>query len=761
VLSQAPGGEGWIETLARRGYRFVGPVAERTDGDQAVTGDRNHSNLPEPLTPFVGRERELLEVKRLLPGKRLLTFVGVGGIGKTRLALQLAAEVIDAYRDGVWLIELGPIGDPLLVPATVAQVFGIRSTKALVEAICAHLRQRQVLLILDNCEHLLEASAHLADAVLKSGADTTIVATSREPLHVAGEQTYPLHALSLPERAAGIEEVGRSDAVQLFIERARRQLPSFELTKAHAGAIAELCIHLDGIPLALELAAARIRTLSVEQINARLDDRFRLLTAGDRRALPHQQTLRATLDWSYELLAPLERALLRRLAVFPGSFTLEAAAAVAGDEGADETVVVDLLSQLVERSLVVAEQGEAGPRYRLLETMRAYALEKLAEAEDTGAIRRRHAAYFAELLAPVSDETLRMTTAEWSVRYSVELDNLRAALEWAQGSSGDRAIGIALAGAANLFRDSLHAEGQQRVETALAQDGEDLPLRARARLWLVASNMRNLDMPSRAIDAAERSAELYRRLDDPLGLALARLRIGRLHLFTGDFDVATRQFAEALPGLTQSGIPRVRAFYLREVASLKMLTGDPAGARADFEESLAIFRDTGAESSAVAILLNLADVTWSLGDLDAALQRHLEAAALVRKSPQLARDMLGHCLANVAGVYTERGELDLALAAAREGLPLCREGGTAWNKIDSLALRAALTGDNARAALLAGYEDAAFETRGSKRQPNEARARERVQVLLNARLAPDELERLLAQGATLSDDEALRRSVED
>jgi predicted ATPase/DNA-binding winged helix-turn-helix (wHTH) protein len=763
VLSQAPGGEGWIETLARRGYRFVGPAVERAGSDQGVTGERRHSNLPEPLSPFVGRERELLEIKRLLPGKRLLTIVGVGGIGKTRLAQQLAAEVIDAYRDGLRLVELGPIADPLLVPATVAQVLGLGSTKAVVEAICARLRQHQLLLILDNCEHLLDAAAQLADGVLRSGADTTIVATSREPLHVAGEQTYPLSALSLPERSADIEAVGRSDAVQLFIERARRQLPSFELTRAHASAIAELCIHLDGIPLALELAAARIRTLSVEQINARLDDRFRLLTTGDRRALPHQQTLRATLDWSHDLLAAPERALLRRLAVFPGSFTLEAAAAVAGDDGADETTVVDVLAQLVERSLVVAEQGEAGPRYRLLETMRAYALERLAEAEGTDAIRRRHATYFAVLLDREPSEGLLMTDAEWRIRFAPELDNLHAALEWAQGRSGDRAIGIALASGAggSWYRDSLYAEGQRRVEAAVAEDGEDLPLRIRARLWSTASSMRNIGQPLHAIEAAERSAELYRRLGDPLGHALALLRIGRMHLFQGRFDESARLFAEALPALEQSGIRRARAIYLREAGSLKMLTGDTAGACTDFEEALAIFQETGADAAAVVILLNLADTTWSLGDLDAALRRHLEAATVLRENPQFAREMLGHCLANLAGVHAERGELDLSLLAAREGLPLCREGGSAWNKLDHLALRAALAGDDRKAAILAGYEDAAFKTRRAKRQPNEVRARDRVQALLGERLAPDEFERLCAQGATLSDDEAMRRAMED
>ncbi len=242
MLSQAPGGKRWIETLARRGYRFVGPVTALAD-DRQDPRSRKPSNLPEPLTSFIGRERELVEIKRLLPGKRLLTLVGVGGIGKTRLALQVAAEAMDAYRDGVWLIELGSIGNPLLVPTSVAQALGIpeRTGAPLIDTLCAHLKTRQLLLILDNCEHLLDACARLADAVLRSVADATIIATSREPLHVAGEQIYPLQTLSLPVPSASAEAVARSEAVQLFVERSRRQLPDFALTADRAPAVAQLC----------------------------------------------------------------------------------------------------------------------------------------------------------------------------------------------------------------------------------------------------------------------------------------------------------------------------------------------------------------------------------------------------------------------------------------------------------------------------------------------------------------------------------------
>ena len=765
VLSQAPGGEGWIETLSRRGYRFVGPVTELSDERQDAKDRRKRSNLSEPLTSFIGRERELVEIKRLLPSKRLVTLVGAGGIGKTRLALQAAAEVMDAYRDGVWLVELGSISNPSLVPSSLAQVLGVRERTGtpVIDTLCEHLQSRQVLLLLDNCEHLLDASAMLAKALLVSAAHTTIIATSREPLNVAGEQTYPLQTLSLPEPSATAEAVGRSEAVQLFVERARRQLPDFELTATAAPAIAQLCIHLDGIPLALELAAARIRSMSIEQINARLHDRFRLLTGGDRTALPRQQTLRATLDWSYDLLAEQERAVLRRLAIFPGSFTLEAASAVASDETIDEFAVIDLLSQLVQRSLVVTDTSEGGTRYRLLETMRAYALETLVEADETAAVKRRHAAYFRRLFDRASEDWHRMSDQQWQATYSPELDNARTALDWALGADGDRALAIGLAGATAAIWSQLplFGEGLQRLEVAVAQITNETSAPDQARLWLGVSTLLGISEPAKAAAAADRAIELYRRIGDEPRLGQSMLRLGRLLMFMGRFEQAKAILAEAFPLLERTGLPRVLATYFRESASLKMLTGDVAGARTDFEKALTLFRDTGAESAALAQLLNLADVTWSLGDLDAALLRFREAVALIRDSPVVAREMLGHCLMNLAGVHTERGEIDEALAAAREGLPWCREAGAGWNKFDHLALRTARAGNVAHAARLAGHEDAALAARDTRRQPNEARARSSLEALLRERLAPAELERLLAEGAKMSEDEASRRALAD
>jgi predicted ATPase/DNA-binding winged helix-turn-helix (wHTH) protein len=765
VLSHSPGGERWIETLARRGYRFVGPVNEKLDQAPAGSGvAARRSNLPEPLTSFIGRERELVEIKRLLPGKRLVTLVGVGGIGKTRLALQVAAEAADAYRDGVWLVEFGSIRDPLLVPTSVAQVLGVheKTGTPLTGALGAYLKTRQLLLILDNCEHLLDACATLADAILRVSADTTILATSREPLHVAGEQTYPLQALSLAEPSADAEIIARSEAVQLFVERAQRQLPDFALTAGRASAVAELCIHLDGIPLALELAAARVRTLSVEQINARLNDRFKLLISGMRTALPRQQTLRATLDWSFDLLHEQERVVFRRLAVFAGGLTLAAAQTVVSGDGIAESAVIDLIAQLVERSLVVADTIDTGARYRLLETTRAYGLEKLIEATEIDVLRRRHAQHFRDRFECAHEDWSRMSDAEWDALYAPELDNVRAALDWALGPEGDAAIGIALAGASAPLWKAISPmnEGVPRLEAALARVASETPDSDQARLWLELSHTLSAAVPARAVETSERAAHLYRRLGDRPALGRSLLQRGRMCVFMGRFDQAALAFAEAFPLLEQTGSPRAIASYFREFGALAMLTGDLVSARTHFEKAFTLYREAGAEANARAVLLNLADMTWSLGDLDAALIRFREAVALMRKPPVI-RDMLGSCLTNLAGVHTERGELADALASAREGLPLRKEAGFAWSALDHLALRTALAGNFANAGRLAGYVDSVFTAKESRRQPNEARARDRLRTLLSDKLAGDDLERLRVEGAGMSEEEACRMALEE
>ncbi len=595
VLAQAPGGEHWVETLPRRGYRFVGPVSELRDNVPRGGAARGKlSNLPEPLTSFIGRERELVEIKRLLPGTRLLTLVGVGGIGKTRLAVQVAAEVVSAYRDGVWLVDLAPLADPALVPSAVAQVLGLSEAvgKTSIETLCRQVKGRQLLLLLDNCEHVLEGSASLADALLRGAGELAIMATSREPLHVAGEQTYPLAALSLPDPTANVESVARSEAVQLFVERARLHLPDFALTAVRAAPVAELCIHLDGIPLALELAAARIRTLSIEQINARLDDRFKLLTSGTGNAPPRQKTLRATLDWSYDLLGEQERVVLRRLAIFAGGFTLEAASAVASDGAIDEFAVIDLLSQLVARSLVAANTSDAGARYRLLETTRAYALEKLAAAGETDAIKRRHAQYFRGLFEGAFADWLRMADAKWRAIYQPELDNVRQALDWALRAAGDAALGIALAGASRPMWTTLglFGEGRQWLELAVARLESQTSESDQARLCLSLGVMLESQAPTQSLANFEGAIGRYRRLGDPLGLSYALVLLAFPFAKNGRFEESSLALAEALPLVEGSGLPKLRGFFFGVSGYLKFSTGDPVGGRIGLRKSIVALR---------------------------------------------------------------------------------------------------------------------------------------------------------------------------
>jgi len=551
----------------------------------------------------------------------------------------------------------------------------------------------------------------------------------------------------------------QSEAVQLFVERVQRQLPDFELTSARAPAVAELCIHLDGIPLALELAAARARSLSVEQINARLGDRFRLLTGGSRTALPRQQTLRATLDWSYDLLAEGERIVLCRLSIFPGSFTVDAASAVASDATIDEFAVIDLLSQLVARSLVIADTSGAETRYHLLETTRAYAAEMLEEAHDTEIRRRRHAQYFRALFEGALDEWPRMPDADWLAKYVPELANIRAALDWALGRDGDFSIGIALAGGSGALWVALGLfdEGAQRLEAATRRQPQ-VSDADQARLWLWLGRLLD-EEPSRGLPALERAVELYRRIGDPVGLGFSLARLGRVLAFMGRFERSEVTLTEARPLLEHAAPPRLFSFYLFNLAFLKSQSGDPVAARNYYEQSLAISRRTGYDLGVLATLGNLANVTWVQGDLDSTESSFREQVALLRASPVRTNRLLGWALTSLAGVLMERGELEEARVAAREGLPLLKESGSAWQFIDTLALLAALAGRLSDAARLAGYADSAFAAKKAARHPSAHRPP--LEALLRKNLGTEDLERLLAEGAKMSEDEACTLALKD
>ncbi len=408
---------------------------------------RAAANLPEPVSELIGREAEIEEILGLAAAHRLVTLTGPGGIGKTRLALAVARLLLPKFANRAWLAELGSLSDPDLVPATVAMALGLQLPAGAVSAerIANALGPQHLLLVLDNCEHVIDAAAGLAEALLRTNAALHVIATSREPLGAEGEIIYRVPPLGVP--AAGTEDIDdalKYGAVRLFVARARAAQRHFSTDRRILAAATAICRHLDGIPLAIELAAARVATLGAEGVAARLDDRFRLLTSGRRTALPRHQTLRATLDWSYDLLPASESLVLRRLSVFAGSFTLEAATTVAACAEITGSGVVDCVVNLVSKSLVAADVDGPEPRYRLLETTRAYVLEKLADTGERDEIARRHAEYCRRLLQRAAVDSVTRPAAEWLAAYGPDVDNVRGALDWAFSPSGDPSVGVAL-----------------------------------------------------------------------------------------------------------------------------------------------------------------------------------------------------------------------------------------------------------------------------------------------------------------------------
>jgi predicted ATPase/DNA-binding winged helix-turn-helix (wHTH) protein len=522
-----------IRTVAGRGYQFSGEVrtlapgsfGNRLDG-AASTGPpspRPPTNLAEPIAELIGREDEIGEVLSLAAAHRLVTLTGAGGIGKTRLAVAVAQRLLSRYADGVWLIELAPLADPALVPAAVAAALGLKfpTGEVTAERVAQALAAKQLLLVLDNCEHVIGAAAAIVEAVLRANPEARVVATSREPLRADGEWLYPVPPLAVPAAdAEDPEELLRYAAVRLFVARMRATEPHFSLDRRHAAAVAAICRRLDGLPLAIELAAARAAALGVEEIAAHLDDRFRLLTGGRRTALPRHQTLRATLDWSYDLLAEPERVVLRRLAVFPDGFRLEAASAVAAGEEIAASDVVAIVANLVAKSLVSAEIDGAQPRYRLLDTTRAYAFEKLGQSGDLAAVARRHAEHVRDAFERAAAEWETRPTADWLAEYAPRLCDVRAALDWALSAGGDASIGVTLTAAAiPLWMDfCLLDECRERAEQALSMLGPGTSMDARREMRLQAAFAAALAYTRGAVPevgpAWKRTLELAESLDD-------------------------------------------------------------------------------------------------------------------------------------------------------------------------------------------------------------------------------------------------------
>jgi predicted ATPase/DNA-binding NarL/FixJ family response regulator len=682
------------------------------------------NNLPQQLTSFIGREQEIAEVRSLLALTRLLTLTGPGGCGKTRLALQMAASLLD-FPDGVWLVELAALSDPALVVQAVASTLDVWEApdRAGIEALTTYLRSKRSLLVLDNCEHLIAACAQLTEDLLRACPNLYILATSRESLNIAGETVYLVPSLSLPdpELVQGTDALAHYESVRLFVDRASAALPDFTLTSDNATSIAQLCNRLDGMPLAIELAAARVKILPVRQIAQRLDNSFQLLTTGSRNVLPRQQTLSATMNWSYDLLSEKEQTLFRRLSVFAGGFTLQAAEAVCASGPISQSEVLDLLSHLVDKSLVsVLDRTTNGEgRYRLLETVRQYAHQRLLDSGEIADLRRLHTLFFTLYAEQAELELHGPRQIGWLDRLAQEHDNFRAALAWCQQYSVE--TGLRLAGNLWWFWEirGYFGEGRRWSEGLLAQDTTPTIARAQAlyaagllglrqgdtsvipfleeslriyrqagnavgtakaleRLATAASVMGN---SSRAIELFEECITIFRRIGDKPRLGWTLGTFG-LHLrLRGEFARAETALEECLPLQQQAGDLRGIGYALNNLGQLARVRSDYDRAAKLLEECLNISRELGDRPTICWTLNCLGNVVRIQGD-------YPRAQTLFAESLKVASDIgimrhLGQSLCFFGVLIAQRGTPDAYMDSVRLIAAAAQLQPSVWDSLDA------------------------------------------------------------------------------
>ncbi len=627
--------------------------------------DVRPNNLPRQLTSFIGREKEIAEVKRLLSTADLVTLTGTGGAGKTRLALQVAADLLDTYPDGVWLAELASLSDPALVAKAVAAALDVPEQPGcpLHETLVRSLPTEHLLLVLDNCEHVLSACQDLANTLLRACPRLRILATSREALGVDGEVSYRVPSLRLPDlhRLPSLATLVEYEAVRLFAERAALSQPGFSLTASNAATIAQICHRLDGIPLAIEFAAARVKILSLDQIAARLDDRFRLLTAGTRKTLPRHQTLRATMDWSYDLLSEQERTVLRRLSVFAGGWTLESAEAICSGDGVEASDILDLLTQLVDKSLVVAETRDAEARYRLLETVRQYARDRLQDSGEANDVRRRHRDWYQALAEQAYPEMFRGQRLElWLERLETEHDNLRAALQWSKAEKDGAEAGLRLAGALwwLWFQHDHWSEGVGWLEGALARSAEAPPYVLPWALFGASQFAWRRRDYALATTLGENGLVLCRGLGNKECSAWTLLNLGIVSMRQEDYERATRLFDESLNLSHELANDFAHGTALVQVGIMARYQGDYERSAALHSQSLALLRKVGNRWSIAYALSRLGFVAVHQSNYGQAAASFTESLIVCRETGN--RWISEECLEGFARVASAKGECEKA-----------------------------------------------------------------------------------------------------
>ena len=763
------------------------------------------NNLPVQLTTFIGREKEIAELKQELEAYRLVTLTGSGGTGKTRLSLQVAAELLEKFDHGIWFVELAPLTDPDLIPQTILSTVGVQEQqgKTPLEVLKEYLRAKQTLIVLDNCEHLISASAQVVNTLLNAAPRLKVMASSREALGVKGEASYPVPSLSLPDikHLPAIEGLSQYEAVRLFIDRALLVAPHFVVDKDNTPFIAQICYRLDGIPLAIELAAARIKVLSVEQISKRLDDRFRLLTGGARTALPRQQTLRALIDWSYDILPDNECLLLRRLSVFAGSWTLEAAEEVCTGDGIETYDVLDLLSQLVNKSLVVVvEHSQSGEtRYRMLETIRQYAREKHLEAGGSETIRDKHLAYFVKLVQHAEPELYRSNQAYWFNKLDDELDNIRMSLEWALATNTKSGLQIVCIPwrfwNKRIYSWEIGDWLRHLLENYEAED----TWRARALAVYSLSNLWLGSNPSITINFAEQSLQLARRLSDKQTEALCLAFLGVFNLLIGRASEGIPFLEESLTlyrdlgdkigqadtmgwlGIDHSDFERATAYAkeslklhrelgnLSEIAAVLVQQACSAIWRGDFsslipwlEESLTLSRQIGNQGTESEALMALGELSYWQGDYGRAIVQFKETIPLSEKAGNYFQSLWAHI--RIPYVLLRQGDFHQAYALFADNIQSTQKANLTIALVYTVEGLASLYVNQSqpeRAARLFAWADAMREKIGDQRPPVEQASVEKDLAVIHSRMDDAEFARITTEGRTMSMEQAIALALEE
>ena len=725
------------------------------------------NNLPMQPTPLVGRERETAEVadRVRIEEARLLTLTGPGGTGKTRLALQAAADLLEKFEDGVFFVALATITDPALVASAIAGPLGVKESgdQPLEEGLEAYLRDRNLLLVLDNFEQVLEG-APLVGELLEACPKLKVLATSRIPLRLYGEKEYPVPPLALPDPTVlpPLEVLTQYEAVRLFVDRARAVKADFEITNESAPAVAEICARLDGLPLAIELAAARVRLLPPQKMLQRLGNRMKLLKGGARDLPTRQQTLRGAIDWSHELLEDEDKTLFRRMAVFAGGRTLEAMEEICDPEG--NLDVLEGVESLLEKSLIRQEEGPGGePRFVMLETMHEYGREKLQQSGEAETIKRAHAEYFLELAEEAEPELVGPEEAAWLDRLEAEHDNLRGALSWSLGG-GDGVLGLRLAGALGRFwRVRGHfSERRGWLEEALAGCGE-APADARARA-LVVSGTLAVDQGDfeRAKASSQEALALYRGLGHRRGAAYSLFNIAWAELMQGNDEQAAPLVDQTLTMARESGYDWVISCALNALASIAGDRGDYERAEASYEEALASARKLGSRQMAAIVLGNMGCLQAVRGDYERAEALLEEVLAGSRE----LKDIYGVAmvLLNLGLVVTRRGDHERARRLLKESLLLSRQLGskiTIAECLEILSEMAGALGDFRRAARLWGAADALREAINAPWPPLERRLYEPYLAAIRSRADEALWRRSWEEGQAMTMEEAFTYALED